>query len=328
MIVEKARLTKKVLMITTLGVSVVMSVRVPSWILIVALEIGRFLQSIDAYAHLHPMFFLECRTLFVHDFTVEMLPKQVRYLHLLSRTRVRTMWMLAACDISVIIPALNEEKYLPRCLKSLVCQSGGEDFEIIVVDGGSLDRTVEVAKEYADRVVIQPIRPVGAARNVGVRHASGTILAFMDADTVACKCWLEEVGRAFSSSEVVGVTGPTLPYGATELDRLVYHIATGFGQRLSFRLGFPHVAGFNCAYRRRQFLSVGGFDENRKLSEDVALSLRIRHQGKILFNPKMVAYTSLRRIKKYGYPYLTTYYAINGVMMLLFKRTLGYPEVR
>jgi hypothetical protein len=58
------------------------------------------------------------------------------------------------------------------------------------------------------------------------------------------------------------------------------------------------------------------------------LSLRMRHHGPIVFNPEMVAYTSLRRIKKYGYPYLTTYYAMNAAMILLFDRTLGYPQIR
>ncbi len=58
------------------------------------------------------------------------------------------------------------------------------------------------------------------------------------------------------------------------------------------------------------------------------LSLRIRHEGRIFFNPDMVAYTSLRRIMNYGYPYLTTYYMINAATMLLFKRTLAYPKIR
>ncbi len=126
----------------------------------------------------------------------------------------------------------------------------------------------------------------------------------------------------------VGVTGPTLPYGGTKLDQLAYHVATGWAQRFSLKLGLPHVAGFNCAYKKEAFWSAGGFDENRELSEDVMLSLKIRHQGQIVFNPDMIAYTSLRRIKKFGYPYLTTYYAINAAMLLLFKRNLGYPKVR
>jgi len=243
--------------------------------------------------------------------------------------RMRSVLMVAACDISVVIPALNEEKYLPRCLRSLVCQSTREPAEIIVVDGGSTDRTMQVAKEYAHKVLVGPARPVGAARNIGAKEAEGEVLAFIDADTIASEGWLEEIARTFDSKpEAVGVTGPTLPYEGTHLDKIAYHMATGWVQRFSLRLGRPHVAGFNCAYGRKAFWDAGGFDEDRVLLEDVMLSLRMRHQGQILFNPEMIAYTSLRRIKKYGYPYLTTYNLINWIAMILFDRTLAYPQVR
>jgi GT2 family glycosyltransferase len=247
--------------------------------------------------------------------------------HITFGTKIKNIFVIGACDVSVIIPALNEEKYLPRCLESLSRQSREDQFEIIVVDGGSTDRTVEVAKEHSDKVIVEQ-SPVGVARNLGAEHAQGKILAFIDADTVACERWVEEIARTFDSTNAAGVTGPTLPYEGTELDRLAYHVATGWAQRLSLKLGCPHVAGFNCAYRRRPFWDAGGFDENRVLSEDVTLSLRMRHQGPIHFNPDMLAYTSLRRIKRYGYPYLTTYYAINAAMMMFFGRTLGYPQVR
>jgi glycosyltransferase involved in cell wall biosynthesis len=236
--------------------------------------------------------------------------------------------MVGACDISVIIPALNEEKYLPRCLNSLVGQSRKEGVEIIVVDGGSTDHTIRVAKECAHKVLIEPARPVGAARNIGAKHAEGEVLAFIDADTIASEDWLEEVAATFSKSGAVGVTGPTLPYEGTHFDNIAYQVATGWVQRFSLRLGRPHVAGFNCAYRRNAFWDAGGFDEDRVLLEDVMLSLRMRHQGRILFNPHMIAYTSLRRIEKYGYPYLMTYNVINWVLMLLFNQTLAYPQVR
>jgi len=60
-----------------------------------------------------------------------------------------------------------------------------------VVDGGSTDRTADVAEEYAYKVIVEP-SPVGAARNIGAKHAKGNILAFIDADTIACERWIEE----------------------------------------------------------------------------------------------------------------------------------------
>jgi hypothetical protein len=245
------------------------------------------------------------------------------------RFRLRCILTIASTDISVIIPTLNEAKYLPKCLNSLTNQSRREIGEIVVVDGGSTDGTVKVARKYSDIVLVEQGQAVGASRNLGARNANGAILAFIDADTIASLDWLEEIERSFHESPPsIGVTGPTLPYGGTKLDELAYRVATGWAQRLSLKIGLPHVAGFNCAYRREAFWQAGGFDEGRELSEDVMLSLKMRHQGRIIFNPDMVAHTSLRRIKKYGYPYLTTYYAINASALLLFNRSLAYPKVR
>jgi hypothetical protein len=243
--------------------------------------------------------------------------------------KIKCMVIVASTDISIIIPTLNEVRYLPKCLSSLINQSRSDIGEIVVVDGGSTDGTVEVARKYSDKVVVEPGQAVGASRNLGARRAKGEILAFIDGDTIASVDWLEEIARSFHENpSAIGVTGPTLPYGGTRLDELAYRVATGWAQRLSLKVGLPHVAGFNCAYRRDAFWHAGGFDESRELSEDVMLSLRIRHQGRIIFNPDMQAYTSLRRIKKYGYPYLTTYYAINATTLLLFNKNLAYPKVR
>ncbi len=323
------------LVFVTLCVSVTLIWRAPDFWAILIPELGRLLQYLDVNTRLQTTLLLRYQIELFQNLATQMVAKgEWASLEITPRPipfaiRIKIVLIAAACDISVIIPALNEEKYLPRCLNSLAGQSRKQPFEILVVDGGSADRTVEVAEEYADKVLLEPGRPVGAARNVGAKHAAGEILAFIDADTIACEEWLEEIGRTFrSDSRAVGVTGPTLPYEGTQLDKLAYHVATGWAQRFSLTLGRPHVAGFNCAYRRNAFWDAGGFDDNRVLSEDVMLSLKMRHQGKIAFKQRMIAYTSLRRIKKYGYPYLTTYYMINAAMMLLFNQTLGYPQVR
>ncbi len=242
--------------------------------------------------------------------------------------RVNWLFLAAATDVTVIVPTWNEEKYLEKCLTSLQQQSLKDPFEVIVVDGGSSDLTLKIADRFADEVFVVPDKPVGAARNIGASKAKGNILAFIDADTAASKNWLEETVRSFDNyPEVVGVTGPTLPYGGSRLDELMYGMARS-AQRVSLKLGFPHVAGFNCAYRKDAFWRAGGFDENRELSEDVMLSFRVRKQGRVLFNKKMIAYTSLRRIRKSGYPYLITYYTLNAITVLLFGRTLTYPKIR
>lgn len=243
--------------------------------------------------------------------------------------RAKCVFMTVVMNVSVIVPTWNEEKYLPRCLVSLANQKRGESFEIIVVDGGSTDRTVELAEKYAGKVLVRPGMPVGAARNTGAQNSQEEILAFIDADTVASPNWVVAITDSFRNDPgAVAATGPTYPCEGSRLDNLAYHVATGWAQRLSLKVGFPHVAGFNCAYRRSAFWSAGGFEECRELSEDLTLSLRIRHEGRVAFNPEMVAYTSLRRIRHFGYGYLTMYYAINDMALVFFHRNLGYPKVR
>ena len=85
--------------------------------------------------------------------------------------------------ISVVIPTYNEERYIEKCLQSLVNQTlNRDDFEIVVVDGGSADRTVELAEGYADIVIPQESKGVGGARNDGVEVSRGELIATTDAD--------------------------------------------------------------------------------------------------------------------------------------------------
>jgi glycosyltransferase involved in cell wall biosynthesis len=240
------------------------------------------------------------------------------------------MLTVAATDISVIIPTLNEEKYLPRCLKSLVNQTTDRSLEILVIDGGSRDKTVQVARKYADQVLMNPQAPVGAARNLGARVANGNILAFIDADTIANPQWLSTINTAFQREpRAVGLTGPTLPYDGRLSDSITYRLWTIYLQRILLYLEMPHVIGFNCAYRRAPFLSVGGFDEDSVMSEDIKLAHKIRRYGKIKFEKDMSALTSARRFRKYGHLYLGGLYILNGFSTLLLDRShSNYPPVR
>ena len=229
--------------------------------------------------------------------------------------------------ISVVVPALNEEEYITSCLESLRSQSY-DDYELIVIDGGSSDRTVERAENYADKVIVVK-GLVGVARNIGAKKSRGEILAFIDADTIASRSWLKTISESFDENEVVGVTGPTLPRNGNAVDTMCYQVSTVYLQRILLCLGIPHIVGFNCAYRREPFLKVGGFDEMNVLSEDVRLSLKIKRFGKVSFIEEMVAFTSTRRIEKYGYPYMVSLYLFNSFLTLLTGRSLSnYPPVR
>lgn len=246
-----------------------------------------------------------------------------------SSIRDKLVLFLGLSEISVVVPALNEEKYLSGCLESLTKQCYDEDYEVIVVDGGSTDRTVEVARRFTNRIVTSAKHPVGAARNEGAKLADGEIVAFIDADTIASTYWLTAIEQSFVDPRVIGVTGPTLPSDGTTIDLVTYRLWTIYLQRVLLSMGMPHVIGFNCAYRRDAFLQVGGFDEANVTSEDIGLARKMRRLGRIKFERRMSALTSARRFRKYGHAYVAGLYLLNGFSTLLLDRSSrNYPPVR
>jgi glycosyltransferase involved in cell wall biosynthesis len=298
--------------------------------------IGRLPQTLDPTVHLDTLAFLRGQIELIQSFSTQLLAKtdwitvEMQPRHVPVGFKVRCMLTMAATDISVVIPTLNEERYLPRCLKSLVAQASERSFEIIVVDGGSKDKTLQVAMESADQVLVKRNAPVGAARNLGAKAAKGNILAFIDADTIANPQWIDSIADAFErESNAVGLTGPTLPYDGRLSDAITYRLWTIYLQRLLLYLQMPHVIGFNCAYRRAPFLSVGGFDEGMVMSEDIKLAHKIRRYGKIRFEKDMSSLTSARRFRKYGHIYIGGLYILNGVSTLLLDWShSNYPPVR
>ncbi len=128
--------------------------------------------------------------------------------------------------ISVVVPALNEEKYIESCLKSLKSQSY-KPLEIIVCDGNSEDRTREIARKYADKVIIEKRRSAAAERQKGAKIAKGEIIAFIDSDTIAEKDWLKKIADAFSKDEnVVAVYGRVLMRDGSKIDNMLAKLFT------------------------------------------------------------------------------------------------------
>jgi glycosyltransferase involved in cell wall biosynthesis len=111
--------------------------------------------------------------------------------------------------ITVIIPALNEEAYLPGCLKSLRNQDYTGQYEIIVADNGSTDNTSAIARSFGARVVSCPeVKSVFYARQIGADSATGDIIAQADADTLYPKDWVSRISMQFEMHPgAVGLTG-------------------------------------------------------------------------------------------------------------------------
>ena len=153
--------------------------------------------------------------------------------------------------ISVIVPAKNEEKYIMNVFEGLGAQTF-KDFEIIVVDGGSSDRTVSIAKRYG-KVIIDKRKGIGTARNTGVKHARGDILVFLDADTKPSAALLKTYYKAINN-EVIAATGPILPLEKTNFrTKIGFKFVSIFFVKIAIAIGIPTIVGSNFAAEKKSF---------------------------------------------------------------------------
>ena len=204
---------------------------------------------------------------------------------------------------SVIIPAYNEERFLPRLLESIETArskySGGhEEIEVIVANNNSTDATAEVAAAHGARVVHVERRRIAAARNGGAREALGEILCFIDADSAIHPQTFNAIDKAVTTGRYIwGVTGGILERKSFAL-LVTYCIAmpmvllTGLDTGLSF-----------C--RREDFETVGGYDESRLYAEDVLLPLALRRLGRTRGQrtvrlPQVKALACTRKFDQFG----------------------------
>jgi glycosyltransferase involved in cell wall biosynthesis len=181
-------------------------------------------------------------------------------------------------SISLVIPAYNEERFLPRLLDSVDVArqryaKGAAAVEVIVADNASTDRTAEIATARGCRVAPVEKRSIAAARNAGGRAASGTIVAFIDADSRIHPGTFDAIEEAMASDRVVGgATGCTL-------DRWSLGIASTFAAMVPI----VWLTGFDTGVvfcRRADFDATGGYDESLRVAEDVAFLVALRRLGK------------------------------------------------
>lgn len=206
---------------------------------------------------------------------------------------------MAKIKISVIIPTLNEGRYIMDTLKSLSAQSF-KDFEVIVVDGGSSDGTYRLARRYA-KIIEQPVRGVSLARNTGAMHAKGDILFFTDADTVVGKDTMLNIYKVMGGNDVVVATGPILPKeDVGPMVRLLYFINYKFMVKFSMLIGKPSFVGSNIAIRRSAFNKIHGFNKAYLTYEDCEMTMRASAVGKTSYSNRIIVYSSARRMMKWG----------------------------
>lgn len=193
-------------------------------------------------------------------------------------------------EISVIIPTLNEEKNISRCLECIV---GVPYIEMIVSDGGSTDRTVEIAERYKDVKIISSLMGRGVQMNAGVSCANGEILLFLHADCILSTGAILNIRDSFENNRIVG--------GAFKIkllsDKLPYRlIETGINFRSRvFKLPYGDQGLF---VKKSVFMEMSGFKE-MNVCEDLDFLCRLKKRGKIaILNEKI--FSSVRRWEKNG----------------------------
>jgi len=213
--------------------------------------------------------------------------------------------------ISVIIPAYNAAQTLPACLAALQGQTHPPG-EIIVVDDGSQDQTVQAARAYGVQLLEQPHQGPAAARNLGIRQARGDIILLTDADCEPESTWVAEMTRPFADPQVAGVKGSYRTHQQERVARLAQCEFEERYDRLERLATIDFIDTYAAAFRVAVLQEMGGFDPAfpQADNEDVELSYRLARAGcRLMFNRQAVVYhrhpntwrAYLRRKIKRGY---------------------------
>ena len=204
---------------------------------------------------------------------------------------------------SLIIPAFNEEAYLPNLLDTVEAArlqyvGGPDEVEVIVADNGSTDRTAEIAGSRGCRVAHVEKRAIAAARNGGARIARGQVFAFVDADSRMHPDTFNAIDRALGSGKyIAGATG-------VRLER----ISPGIAAAYAMMIPIVWVTGMDTGVvfcRREDFEAVGGYNEKRLFAEDVEFLFSLKKLGrprrqKLARLKSVKVVTSTRKWDKHG----------------------------
>jgi glycosyltransferase involved in cell wall biosynthesis len=217
--------------------------------------------------------------------------------------------------ISVIVPTYQEEKYIEQTLTAISNQTLERNkYEIIVSDSNSKDKTIEIAKRYADKIVISDKRGIAVGRNLGAKYANGKYLVFIDADTIILPKTLEKIVKELKKCDcVIPKLFPSKPSFVLSFYFGIYNLVISF---LNF-FKAPQASGPFIAVKRKVFEKLNGFNEKLETYEDVDFIKRVSKIGKVkIINLPVI--TSTRRFEKEGKIRLALKYILYSLLFNLF----------
>lgn len=229
--------------------------------------------------------------------------------------------------ISVVIPAYNEEKYLPKTLASLKKLDRKPD-EVVVVDGGSTDETAKVARAAGAVVITVAHRGIGYARDKGLIKATGDIIAFTDADTVVPHDWLVKIASTLTRPGVVGVFGTFRVPDGWWIYRTYINWFQPWLNQIYFWFGLPMAPGQNMAFIRKVGLSAGGFPEDYKIAEDIEMMTRLKKHGNVVLRQDLIVISSGRRGNEGIHMMTRVFKAFFYYIVYKKANIIGFPDMR
>jgi glycosyltransferase involved in cell wall biosynthesis len=230
--------------------------------------------------------------------------------------------------ISVIIPALNEERLLPALLAQFTPELVAEHcLEIIVSDGGSSDRTCDIVSEFGFLLVqdeCEGRQTIAAGRNLGAEAAHGDILVFLNADVRIenPRLFFASIAPAFQQDDVVAATCEVQVFPEEERlsDRLFHHAHNRY-VRLLNAIGEGMGRGECQIVPRVQFERSGGYAAEMAAGEDYNFYRRLRRIGRIVMLEGVTVFESPRRFRKYGYLYIVYKWTMNALSVVWRKKS-------
>jgi glycosyltransferase involved in cell wall biosynthesis len=183
--------------------------------------------------------------------------------------------------VSVVVCSYNGAATLEECLLSLM-KLNYPDYEVILVDDGSVDTTAEIAAQFPQiNFIRQQNSGLSAARNVGLRAATGEIVAYMDSDCVADEDWLWYLAHGMLQQGVDAIGGLNLCPATDNWIAKCVAVSPGNPSHVMFDdQSAEHVPGCNMAFRRSVLVSLGGFDRQfRQAGDDVDICWRLLEEG-------------------------------------------------